>query len=34
MCIYIFREQYGKENVILSDIKKPPAHVLSSGKTF
>ncbi|CAL8291375.1 unnamed protein product [Boreogadus saida] len=27
----ILREQYGKENVILSDIKKPPAHVLSSG---
>uniref|UniRef100_G3NW95 L-threonine 3-dehydrogenase, mitochondrial n=1 Tax=Gasterosteus aculeatus aculeatus TaxID=481459 RepID=G3NW95_GASAC len=27
----ILREQYGSENVILSDIKKPPPHVLSSG---
>ncbi|CAL8272042.1 unnamed protein product [Merluccius merluccius] len=27
----ILRQQYGKENVILSDIKKPSAHVLSSG---
>lgn len=25
------RQQYGKENVILSDIKKPPPHVFASG---
>ncbi|KAM3871308.1 L-threonine dehydrogenase 2 [Diretmus argenteus] len=27
----ILRRLYGRENVILSDIKKPPAHVFSSG---
>lgn len=27
----MLREQYGTENVILSDIKKPPPHVFSSG---
>ncbi|XP_028292974.1 L-threonine dehydrogenase 2 [Gouania willdenowi] len=27
----ILREQYGSENVILSDIKKPPSHVLNRG---
>lgn len=25
------RKQYGTENVILSDIKKPPPHVYHSG---
>ncbi|KAG7463214.1 hypothetical protein JOB18_043470 [Solea senegalensis] len=27
----LLRKQYGKENVILSDIKKPPPHVVSDG---
>ncbi|KAG5266066.1 hypothetical protein AALO_G00249420 [Alosa alosa] len=27
----LLREQYGKENVILSDIKKPPVEVFNSG---
>lgn len=27
-----YRKQFGKDNVILSDIKKPPAHVFHSGK--
>lgn len=26
-----FRKQYGTENVILSDIKKPPPHIYTSG---
>lgn len=30
--VSILRKQYGTENVILSDIKKPPPHVYSSGK--
>lgn len=27
-----YRRRFGKDNVILSDIKKPPAHILHSGK--
>lgn len=30
--VSMLRKQYGTENVILSDIKKPPPHVYSSGK--
>lgn len=26
-----FRKQYGTENVILSDIKKPPPHIYTTG---
>ncbi len=33
-CIFPFsyRKQFGKYNVILSDIRKPPAHVYQSGE--
>lgn len=27
-----YRKRFGKDNVILSDIRKPPAHVFHSGK--
>ena len=29
-----FRKRFGKDNVILSDIRKPPEHVFLSGKTL
>lgn len=29
---FLYRKRFGKDNVILSDIRKPPAHVFHSGK--
>lgn len=29
-----YRKRYGKDNVILSDLKKPSAHVFHSGKIW
>lgn len=29
---FSYRKQFGKYNIILSDIRKPPAHVYQSGE--